>query len=64
MQPVQCTKYTNQKKVNKENKMKQLSKQDAKRIQSGTAKQNGGKISKGSWAAKAQSITDKRASNK
>lgn len=40
--------------------MSQLTKQDAKRIQSATAKKSGGKTSKGSWAAKAQSINDKK----
>jgi len=44
--------------------MSQLSKQDVKRIQSATAKKNGGETPKGSWAAKAQSISDKKNSSK
>ncbi len=44
--------------------MKKLTQQDAKRIQSSTAKQNGGKVTKGSWAAKAQSTANKNANLK
>lgn len=33
--------------------------EDARRIQSSTAKQNGGKVPKGSFAARAQSIVAK-----
>ena len=37
-----------------------MSKQDAARIQAATAKQNSGKVNKGSFAARAQRSADKR----
>lgn len=39
---------------------KPLTSDDVRRIQSATAKANDGKILKGSFAAKAQSVVDKR----
>lgn len=39
---------------------KPLTQTDVRRIQSATAKANGGKTAKGSFAAKAQSVVDKR----
>jgi len=44
--------------------MNQLTEQDVKRIKSGQAKENGGQIKKGSWAAKAESIVAKREQQK
>lgn len=43
---------------------KPMTKADASRIQSATAKNHGGKIPKGSFAARAQAVADRSASKK